>query len=173
MSDELIESLFDNTLNNKTKLVKKIITTNKIEVDVPRDKYNNTLLHIATIKLNYDLIKYLLDNGSSTSIKNKFGDTSYDLAIGTNEKKIIDMYYNVDKYKMDIIIAENKYLTNKNEELSKQNNEYKEIIQNMQSEINTHKRKRDEFEKLYEDNKKLVNQNNILKTTVENMRKTK
>lgn len=171
ISDEIIETLFDNTLNNKTSLVKKIITTNKIDINYPKDKYNNSLLHIATIKCNNELIKYLLDNGAITTVKNRFGDSPYDIAIGTQDKRIIDIYYNVDKYKIDLIIAENKYLTNKNNDLVKENNEYKDIINNLRSEVNNYKRKRDDLDKLIADNKKLINQNNVLKTTVNNLRK--
>ena len=56
------------------------------------DNYKNNLLHIATLKNDFNMVEYLLEIGLDFTLVNAFGQTAWDIAILLRNDKIINIF---------------------------------------------------------------------------------
>jgi ankyrin repeat protein len=94
---ETHNDVFHDTLKKYNDRVKKFLRDKRnfsLNSTSTNDINKYTLLHIATITENYELISILIDYGADIDQKDSFGKSSFDLAINCNNKKIIDIFLN-------------------------------------------------------------------------------
>lgn len=134
-------------------------------LDGLRDYSGNNLLHVAVTMGNLDIIKYLLEQKVSVSLKNKFNKTPWDYALASSCKNIIKLFYDNEN---------NLIATCKNLSLNIKQLEDNIACANTEIVIlkRNNKRLRDENTTIDAKNSDLVNENKRLKASNENMMKT-
>lgn len=180
--------IFRHAINSNTSGVVGALTNANINPSDSHmiDEFGQNLLHIAVKKRNYELACYLVDSQTSITRSSIFDETPLDIAIKNHDKKMIETLYRkplLDFHKNEntrliekitnlennnkTLITTNKELTIKNSTLHVQ----------LDKEINSKKRKFEEYEtcftenkRLKTDNSKLLCDNMALQTTVTSLR---
>lgn len=92
-SQERTDELIDYVIKNSLPDLKKALDNFPLyPMDTILDKYENNLLHIATIANQPQIIRYFLNKGLSCSKLNKFGQSAWDLALLNRNQLVIDEF---------------------------------------------------------------------------------
>lgn len=181
-NEKIINELFEFASKGFTSTVIDRIDEKQIDINSKYcvDSYNNTLLHIAVLNENMELIRNLLIRDIDKDKKNQFGQTPLDIAIQMNNKEIVKrLFDNTENYNLmktqlndfqlinneltcdyNKIVDDNKFLTIENDDLKIK----------LKEEVKCRKRLRDENNVIKKQNKKLKTDNAILEKTVRTLR---
>ena len=77
--------------NGNLRELKLMLLSNE-ELNRIRDDNSDNLLHLATHVESPDMVEYLLDRGLNYNSPNKFGKSSWDLAVMIRNKHVIQKY---------------------------------------------------------------------------------
>ncbi len=191
---ETNNDIFYDALRKYNARVKKFLQDRRnfsLNTTSTNDINKYTLLHIATLTENYDLISILIDYGANIDQLDAFNQSSFDLAIKSNNKKIIDLFLNTilnskDK-EMSLLKEDNKFYNNRLKEidfkvkaLEKANKQLEQENKRVSILYQREKRKYTVLENTYSLEKKrkrtledkcndLETKNKKLKTVVENL----
>jgi ankyrin repeat protein len=122
-----LDSTFKNARNNNFELSDKSFTSLfRLTKVKPVDDYGNTLLHIATEHENQKYVGELLNAGYDENSTNKFGKSSWDIAVASRNKTMINKF------------VDHKITTATAVEVSR--------VDNLQQTVNTLTKKRKELE---------------------------
>jgi hypothetical protein len=197
--EDITDSLIFNQIRNKNSLnsIKTSIESyGIIQSQKLLDLDNNTLLHLAVLYKNYDLVVYLVQNNFSYKTKNKYDETSETLSIKHHESRFLDVFkqYEVDKKfdnnidKIALLTRENKNIIELNKKLNNDilylKNQKTTNIINLENDIvmlkNDNITLRKNNKRLLEENTNLTTEcNNLnekckkLKTSVDNLIESK
>jgi len=95
--------------NGHLNVVKYLLKQKNVDIN-QQNIYKNTALHIATHKVQYDVVKYLVEQGANRNIVNSSGYTPLGLAIRDKRTKIRNYFENIDKNR----VYEKKVIADKN-----------------------------------------------------------
>ena len=152
--------------------LKTLVLTDQ-DINVIKDDNNDSLLHLATHSENAEIVEYLLSKGACYTTLNKFGKSSWDLAVMIRNKSVMQKYISymirsngdhvieVNNFKRvnSRLVLENTELKLENTELKSENTELKKGVKTL----------RDENEKLTTDNNGLIQKNKKLRISVETL----
>ena len=98
LETNISSNILVNLVNNKTELVKKYLLENK-SFDINSNTFDNinkyTLLHMAIISKNYELIDFLLKmHGVNIDILNSYNKSCLDSALESGDLKIVKLFIN-------------------------------------------------------------------------------
>lgn len=82
-----------------------MLKTYKLNNDI-KDRYNNTLLHLAVKSKQYDVLDYLMMIGIDTTKKNMFNETAYNIAVQQQDYIAISKFNNTRE--LDALKLENE-----------------------------------------------------------------
>jgi len=158
---------------------KKRLAAYKGYLDLLRDYSGNSLLHVAVLVENVDLVKFFLERRFDVYYRNKANKNSWDLALRSQNKEIVRLFSDHEslyKERNDELVAKNSSLLNQTKILEKNNLELTRKNNSLETENNIlrlhNKRFRDEVDILTADNNELKESNKRLKTSLDNMMKS-
>lgn len=182
-SDNIQSKLFDYAINGYLTELKRELCN----IYNARDKYNNTLLHVAVDARQYSVVEYLLslcgDNNNRvitlrsflkngrpslyidmTEIKNNFNNTPFDIAIKNHDQRSIKLFTDHNANKKIEIFANDKNLLQK--DLNIANNTIVENTFQITSLRNENTTLKNDKKRLREENDVLVHTNKRLKVDI-------
>lgn len=146
----------EGSFERKVRLVDSSLLNQKVDQHF---KTGDTLLHLATKKQNYEACKSLLEKGANMSIKDVYGKTALDYALESGDKKLIALFLEMQSvYKEEDVLKSRKRVR----ELEVC---YTEVKQNYEV-------VRTDRDRLAKKCKVLESDNNELKTTNTNLRRS-
>ncbi|VVU94659.1 hypothetical protein CPAV1605_384 [seawater metagenome] len=171
------ESIFQDALNGNTNRVRNFINRNptfNLNAYNENDRYKLTLLHIAIETNNLELVVFLLSKGAEYSIKNTYQKSSFDIALVSGNKLILDAILDKmeeeDQKEIKRLKQDNQFYSNRYNEQRKNINSLEDLnnqLTNTNSDL-TRKLKR-ESESL----RKEQNRNAFLHKNLESEKKRK
>jgi len=174
IEEDIKKTIFRNALNSNTYNVTNTLTKNNINVINSNlvDECGQNLLHIASRTKNHDLAKYLVEKNIDKSKKNMFNETPLDIAIKNHDLKMIEIilerdtttYYRDETGRLTSRISDletnNKKLIDTNKELTLKNST---LHVELAEERRIKKRKVDDYEICFTENKRLRSEVSQLK----------
>lgn len=151
------------------------------------DKYDNTLLHLATLSRQHDVIEFLLSTSIDKTRLNYFKQTAYDIAISQQDKKTLKLFTDHTQNQMlkdiDLLRYENKrlrslsddneLLRSKNSSLYDSNLVLNGQVMSLTDETSQLKKSidilHDRNKRLRCENDELITQNKKLKISIDNL----
>jgi len=182
------DSLLKNTLRSNTYYVKKMIVEHNVNLNSNNltDDYDQNLLHIAVKTKNYELAKYLVVNGINKDKKNMLYESPYDIAMKNGDQKMLEILFDGESSSM--LKLENTRLSDRISDLETNNKKLIETnkdltIKNgalhiqLDDAIKSKKRKFDEYDVVWTENKRLKTEitqlkfdNSTLQETIKSLR---
>lgn len=189
-------------IGSNTLFVIDLLETNKIDVNNVNlfDESKQTLLHIAVKTKNYMLVEYLLGKNIDKDCVNIFGECALDIAIKNNDKKMIELLYDIGtinyhknnnnkledkcddlRFNYEKVLGFNDKLQREKSELisdlnmqmrkcAKLENENLGLVTNLDREMKNNKRLREDNDVCVRDLKKLKIDHQILTDTYNKLR---
>lgn len=189
------KTIFQYAMQSYTEYVISTLKKHNIDPSDPGlvDDFGHNLLHISVKTKNYDLATYLINNKINMTRQNKFYETPFDIALKNHDKKMVEVLLdcnNINFHKTEVTRltnslagsqTNNQMLTIANKDLTIKNSGLQVQLgiakTELEQERRVNKRKFEEYEGCFQENKrlktdnlKLHHDNMILENTLTNLR---